>query len=53
MTKPWIGYLSSALLLAAGAVYLIGGRTGLGVLFIVVAAASAFLNIYIARRKNR
>ena len=53
MNKPWIGYISSALLLAAGAAYFAAGRPGLGILFIVVAAASALLNIYIQRRLKK
>lgn len=46
-----MGYLSSALLLAAGIVYMVGDRPGLGILFIAVSLATVVLNIFIYRRK--
>lgn len=53
MNKPWVGFLSSALLLAAGVVYIAGERMGLGVLFIVLALASIALNVFIYRRRSK
>jgi hypothetical protein len=53
MNKPWVGYLSSGLLLFAAVLMFLGGRTGLAVLFALVAGASAVMNMYMYRKPRQ
>lgn len=51
MKNSWLGYLSSALLLIAGLLMLLGGKW-IGAFFIVLAIAGLILRIYMSRKKQ-
>jgi hypothetical protein len=50
MKKTWLGYLSSLLLLAAGALMIAGGKIGVGVFFIVLSIAGLLMKIYLQKK---
>jgi hypothetical protein len=49
MKRPWLGYLSSALLFIAGILQILGGKTWIGILFLVLSVISLVLQ----RRMSR
>jgi hypothetical protein len=50
MKRAWLGYLSAALLLVGGVLQIIGGKTWIGMLFIVLSVVSVFLQVRMSRR---
>ena len=52
MSKPWLGYLSSAMLLLAGVFMIAGGKLLAGWLFIAVAIIGLVLRLYIGKPKS-
>jgi hypothetical protein len=53
MNKPWVGYLSSIFLFAAGVLQFLGGKKGVGAMFVVLAICTVFLNIYMYRKPKQ
>jgi hypothetical protein len=51
MNKPWVGYLSSFLLLLAGILMIAGDQLIIGVIFIVLSLVGIVLKYYINKRK--
>lgn len=52
MNKPWLGYLSSALLLLAGILQFVAGKNWLGVLFVLLALTGLVLKLYIGKKSG-
>lgn len=52
MNKPWVGYLSSVMLLFAGILMIIGNRPGIGAVFIVLAIAGLVIKFYMNRKSG-
>ncbi|MGZ3921198.1 MAG: hypothetical protein ACXVC7_12930 [Bacteroidia bacterium] len=52
MNKPWLGYLSSALLLFAGILMIADNKKIIGIVFILLSITSTILNIFMYRKKN-
>ena len=50
MNKPWLGYLSSAMLLFGGILMIAGGKTAVGIVFIVLAIAGLIIKIMLNRK---
>lgn len=51
MNKPWLGYLSSALLLFAGVFMIAANKPLAGCLFIAVAIIGLVLRLYMGKPK--
>lgn len=52
MKRPWLGYLSSALLMFAGILQFAGGKSWLGALFVTVSVVNLVLQLYINKRSR-
>ena len=50
MTKPWIGYLASGLILLAGILELLAGKPWLGIFLLSMAVISFILRIYFLKK---
>jgi hypothetical protein len=52
MNKPWLGYLSSAMLLLGGVLMIAGGKTAVGIVFIVLAVAGLIIKIVLNKKQK-
>ncbi len=52
MNKPWVGYLSSVLLLLAGILMIAGGKMGIGIFFIVLSVFGLVLKLYLNKKQS-
>lgn len=52
MNKPWIGYLSSLLLLLAGILMIVCEKVAIGIVFIALAVLGLVLKVYMNRSKH-
>ena len=50
MNKPWVGYLSSVLLLLAGIFMIAGGKPVAGIIFMVLAIVGLVLKFYMNKK---
>jgi hypothetical protein len=52
MNKPWLGYLSSVLLLFAGIFMIAGNKTAIGCFFIGLSVLSLAVKIYMNKKSR-
>jgi len=52
MNKPWLGYLSSILILIAGILLIAGKETTLGIFFIAIALVGVVLKIVMNKKSK-
>ena len=52
MNKPWVGYLSSVMLLFAGILMFAGGKPVIGVIFMVLAVVGLILKFYMNKKQG-
>ncbi|MES2678838.1 MAG: hypothetical protein V4635_03095 [Bacteroidota bacterium] len=52
MNKPWLGYLSSVLLLFAGIFMIAGNKTVIGCFFIALSITGLFVKMYMNKKSR-
>lgn len=52
MNKPWLGYLGSFLVLAAGILQIVANKPIMGAILIVAAIAGAIIKFYLSKKSG-